>query len=304
MRGPSASGRAARALGDLAVRALELEVALRGKPGLVCPDTPGSHDDMDFHLYMASAESLRDCFAKCAAAGFAFEDQRPSDPRPSDPRALLPLLRPIGIEGERSMFAATGGVNTHKGAIFCLGLLAARAGVLTARPASAARPAPGAHAGDEILDGVRAMCRGLVSAELRRAPATAGGRLYRAAGLAGARGQAETGYPIVRDRMLPILRARGLGDATLLDALLASIEALDDSCLHARGGMEALDFARNGAANVRAAGGAGTEAGAAALAGFAEEMKRRRLSPGGSADMLSCAIFLQMYEMAEEEFHG
>ena len=68
--------------------------------------------------------------------------------------------------------------------------------------------------------------------------------------------------------------------------------------------MEALDFARNGAAIVRAAGGADTGAGAAALAGFAEEMKRRRLSPGGSADMLSCAIFLQMYEVAEEEFHG
>src|SRR3979490_3626188 len=37
-------------------------------------------------------------------------------------------LRIIGLEAEAAMFAATGGINTHRGAIFGLGLLCAAAG--------------------------------------------------------------------------------------------------------------------------------------------------------------------------------
>lgn len=260
------------------------------KPGLVCPESPGSHDDMDYHLYIASAEALRDCFTRCAAAGYGFSGD--------DPRALLPELRPIGIEGERRMYGATGGVNTHKGAIFCLGILAAQAG----RHAAMRERSDidrSRRSSDAILDGVREMCRGLVAAELAGSD-TAGRRLFRDAGLPGARGQAEAGYPIVRERMLPLLRARNQGvepagaphDAALLDALLASIAALDDSCLHSRGGIGALEFAREGASRVLSLGGSGSAAGSAELVMYAAEMKRRRLSPGGSADMLACAIFL------------
>ena len=42
------------------------------------------------------------------------------------PVGLFPAIRPIGVRAEAAMFAAaTAGVNTHKGIIFSLGIIAA-----------------------------------------------------------------------------------------------------------------------------------------------------------------------------------
>ena len=88
----------------LAVRALQKELEAPFKPGLVGPDSNGAHQDMDYALMLRSIDAIRPFFPRMATAG-----------SPED-------LRQLGIEAERAMMAATSGVNTHRGAIFALGL--------------------------------------------------------------------------------------------------------------------------------------------------------------------------------------
>ena len=91
-------------LADLAQRALQMELDTPLKPGLVGPDSNGAHKDMDYALMQKGIAAIRPFFAPMALA--------------DTPEAL----RQLGIEAEEAMLAATGGVNTHRGAIFCLGL--------------------------------------------------------------------------------------------------------------------------------------------------------------------------------------
>ena len=91
-------------LAELAQRALKLELDTPGKPGLVGPDSCGAHKDMDYGTMLKGIAAIRPFFPKMVLASSALE------------------LRDLGIEAEKAMLAATGGVNTHRGAIFCLGL--------------------------------------------------------------------------------------------------------------------------------------------------------------------------------------
>ena len=91
-------------LAELAQRALRLELDTPGKPGLVGPDSCGAHKDMDYSTMLKGIAAIRPFFPKMAMASSAQE------------------LRDLGIEAEKAMLAATGGVNTHRGAIFCMGL--------------------------------------------------------------------------------------------------------------------------------------------------------------------------------------
>src|SRR5260370_4159773 len=107
-------GVAAELIADQTVLALLQELAAWPKPGLVSYVDSGSHTDMDAAILQASAEMLRPFFAELARAG-----QDGSD---------MAGLRAIGLRAEAAMLAVTGGVNTHRGAIFGLGLLCAAAG--------------------------------------------------------------------------------------------------------------------------------------------------------------------------------
>jgi len=273
----------ANTLGRLAKEALLAEASLDPKPGLVTPVSAGAHTDMDFSLFVASAKALESCFAACAEAGAAA----------ASPASLLADLRIIGREGERAMFQATGGINTHKGAVFCLGLLGAAVAFL--------------HAGGQEPSGegacrlVSGMCAGLVERELAKGdpgrPGTAGERLYRTGGVRGARGQAEDGYPVLREKLLPVLRrAHAQGPARFrlgcLDALLIAMAELEDSCLLARGGAEGLALVQGEAAQILELGGTGSASGWRALVELERLLARERLSPGGSADLVSAGIFL------------
>ncbi|HRQ83314.1 MAG TPA: triphosphoribosyl-dephospho-CoA synthase, partial [Azospirillaceae bacterium] len=104
----------ADAIGRLATEALTLEAALHLKPGLVGPVDSGAHDDMDYGTFQRSIAALTDYFPAIAAAGAAGRG--------------FDALKRLGVDAERRMLAATGGVNTHRGAVFSLGLLAAAAG--------------------------------------------------------------------------------------------------------------------------------------------------------------------------------
>jgi hypothetical protein len=126
-------------IGRLAIRSLYREVALAAKPGLVTPWGNGSHDDMDYATFMRSLHALRPYFPAIAACGSERPDFAP--------------LQQLGIDAEADMLLATGGVNTHRGAIFNLGLLSAAAGWRLAEGRRSER-------GGNLPTGARPMGRG------------------------------------------------------------------------------------------------------------------------------------------------
>lgn len=261
-------------LADTAVAALVDEAMLTPKPGLVDLRGRGAHRDMDWTLMCHSARALHPTFHLLAQAGSRMRD--------------LPALRVrigrIGRLGETAMLEATGGINTHRGAIWALGLLvtAAAQDAAQASPAQIARRA-----------GAIARCPD------RFAPTHTGNKgeaACRNYGVGGARAQAQAGFPSVIEVALPQLRrSRQQGShemAARLDCLLALIAQLDDTCVLSRGGTAALAAVQDGAAQVLAAGGTGRAGGKRALRKLDELMLGLNVSPGGAADLLAAALFL------------
>ncbi|TPQ30391.1 triphosphoribosyl-dephospho-CoA synthase [Cupriavidus pinatubonensis] len=290
---PSAN---AQALAGLAVDAIIDEARLSPKPGLVDSRGSGAHADLTLSLMLRSAHALGPSFAAMAVAG-----QRATRVG----YALRERLGALGREAETAMFAATGGVNTHRGAIWCLGLLVGAAAQLDAAgkrtTANAVSHAAGAIA--RLTD--------------RHRPAVTGNKgelACLAYGVGGARAQAHAGFPHVMRRALPVLQhSRMRGDSECvahINALLALMSALDDTCVLARSGRAGLAYMQAGAHAVLAAGGTGTVAGRRALRELDAGMLARRASPGGAADLLAATIFLDRLSQASAtgknfgDFHG
>ncbi len=217
---------------DLAMEALHREVLLTPKPGLVDRRNSGAHRDMTLETFMASGAAIRPWFPLFFETGVRTA---------SGPLAeVLPELRADGLACETGMFAATRGVNTHKGAIFSFGLLITAAGRRFAL-GDALRP-------EAICSDVASMTVDLVDRELKHSnPArTAGERLFRRHGLTGARGEAASGFKTVRVHALPVFVSTWLrtGDERLAlsAALLALLAHNRDTNLVARGGMDGLAY--------------------------------------------------------------
>lgn len=264
----------ARYLAFRAVRSMVAEADLTPKPGLVDRRGSGSHTDLNLALMHRSALSLFTCFQVMAttAAGAC------------PTQSLREQLAAIGREGEETMFAATGGVNTHKGAIWAIGLLVSGAAM---RPGDWADPA------------VVAQCAAAVACQpdsLAPNLTTNGSEVVSRFRVGGARGEAQEGFPSVIKRGLPALRAarkRGADeDSARLDALMAIMAELDDTCLLHRGGRKVLDGAKSGARKVIECGGAATAEGRRAMECLDRSLLEQNVSPGGSADLLAATLFL------------
>jgi triphosphoribosyl-dephospho-CoA synthase len=255
------------------VASLVDEALLTPKPGLVDRRGSGAHADLDLDVMLRSAWSLHGTFEAIA--------ERAAGDRAGP--TLREDLAAIGRAGERAMLAATGGSNAHRGAIWTVGLLVAGAAMDPARPAPraiAARAAAIARHPDRL-------------APPRR---TNGARACARYGVGGARCEAARGFPHVVAIGLPALRrARRRGapeESARLDALLAIMCSLDDTCLLHRGGPPALEAARRGARRVLDEGGASTPRGRRALLRLDEVLLAQNASPGGSADCLAAVLFL------------
>ncbi|HWW08261.1 triphosphoribosyl-dephospho-CoA synthase [Collimonas sp.] len=261
-------------LADAVVTALIDEVTLTPKPGLVDMRGRGAHRDLNWDLMCHSAWALHPTFHAMAVAGQHI----------ADPQQLREQIGLIGRQGEAVMMAATGGVNTHRGAIWALGLLVTAA----AQDHNALAPAT-----------VAARAAALAWRHDRFAPAVTGNKgelACRQYSVDGARGQARARFPHVIWVALPWLehcRNRGDDENTArLNALLAVIANLDDTCILARGGQAALTAVQAGALRVMAAGGAASSDGRNALQQFEQELLTLHVSPGGAADLLAAALFL------------
>jgi triphosphoribosyl-dephospho-CoA synthase len=270
-------GRAAW-LASLAQQSLIAEAELTPKPGLVDRRGPGVHADLSLALMRRSALAIEPYFLKMASLS---ERARPG-------QQLREQLAAMGRNAERAMLMTTGGSNSHKGAIWILGLMLSAAAM--------------GDEGDRTASGIAATARAIASFADRAAPrlVSHGDLVARRYGVSGARGEALQGFPHVIDFGLPSLRRRRAQGATeeaaRLDTLLSIMSALEDTCLLYRGGIVALTTARKGAVAVERAGGVETESGRRALRLLDRRLLDLRVSPGGSADLLAATLFLDAVE--------
>jgi len=262
-------------LAGLAVRALITEVCTTPKPGLVDRANCGAHGDMDIFTFIDSAVTLYPYFRNVAMLSLNHSGAL---------GALLPILQPLGIQAEREMFHATKGVNTHKGAIFSLGIICAATAVL-------ARP----QAGGTLS--LPATCATIAKARSRDASesATGGEIAFAKYGIGGILEEAAAGFPAVFGTALPaigsyIRRGASLQDAAVV-ALLRLIAIVDDTNIVTRCGINVLRDIQERVGE--------------RLAGFDdafqylryakeldEEFIGRNISPGGCADLLAAALFV------------
>jgi triphosphoribosyl-dephospho-CoA synthase len=263
----------AEIVADRAMSSLIAEAMLTPKPALVDRRGPGAHRDLDLGVLLLSAASLQMSFkhmAECA------HGQLPS-------RSLREELARIGREAEQVMLTATGGSNAHRGAIWVLGLLVSGR-VMCGESATTTE--------------VATMAAQIARLPDRFAPQfpSNGSRVCERYGVPGARGEAQAGFPHVVEIGLPALqRAREQRvpeTHAQLDALMAIMAHLPDTCLLHRGGRAALEAAQAGARAVIDAGGTSTAAGWRALRALDADLLQRWASPGGSADLLAACLFL------------
>ena len=273
----------AQSIADTMRQALITEATLTPKAGLVDAVHNGGHSDMNLALFLRSADAIAPYLGDCAATGMTFAGH------PASP-AILAAIRPIGLAAEAAMRAATGGVNTHKGAIFAFGLTAAALGKRLAEQHAATLA--------DVQADVRALCAEIL-AELRQGDCdSAGKRGYARHGISGARGEAASGFATVSAHALPLyqqeLAADGNERRALLVALVALYAANDDSTTLARVGLDGLRAHQHWARTLLA--DRATLADEArlsdAIAAYARNCAAKRLSAGGSADLLALTAWL------------
>lgn len=270
-------------IGHLASMALQAELDTTPKPGLVDRNDNGAHRDMDHTLMQRSIQALHPYFVRLAQLGF-------TDKQPCHDEIVN-----IGIEAEREMFKATGGVNTHKGALFSIGLAAvALAGEAFRRITQAERCGTMAY-NDVNSKQIQSLSNSIASLA-RLFPDTNGTHGSKAKAnniLKGALDNAREGYTQLFKAWLPFYIDRiAEGDNYALHKTLLRIMCdLDDTNIVYRTSMETmqevktearqmLDTSRN-IVNFEAA-----------LQAMNTDYIHRNISPGGSADMLSLVVFL------------
>lgn len=276
----------AERLADLAVDALIDEADLSPKPALVDRRGNGAHSDLHLGLMHDSALSLWPAFKDMAEAAIAFGG------------VGLPLreaLGQIGRDGEQTMLATTDGVNTHRGAIWALGLLVAAAAL---EPESS-----GASAVT-----VRAARLALLEDRHAPRPFSHGAQVAQLYGARGAREEAQLGFPAVMQFGLPQLqrsRANGSGEQNArLDALLAIMSTLADTCVLYRAGEQGLQTMQLGARSVLEAGGSASLAGRRRLHELDQQLIALNASPGGAADLLAACLFIDRISSCDGVIQG
>lgn len=268
-----------------AQQALLYEIGATPKPGLVDRANSGSHRDMDFFTFQRSTAALYPFFSECVQIG--------RNTRRLSPAETFARLRFPGKLAEGRMRAATGGVNTHKGAIFSLGILCGALGRLNRETWGSA---------DTVLSECADMCAGL-TAELDCPTGTVGSALYRECGVTGARGQAGAGYPAVLHFGLPTLEGGLANGLTINDAACAALLSLiagtaDTNMIH-RGGLKKQ---RETAAAITGLLKKTSFPDRKTIERLDESFIRDNLSPGGCADLLTMTLMLHF--LKEENRHA
>ena len=259
------------------------EVYTTPKPGLVDLYDTGAHQDMDHHTFEKST---------CAIVPYMGQMYEEGARWTKDPELLFAKIRSIGILAEQEMFGATGGVNTHKGILFTMGITAAAAGLFYQKN--------GYYEVAGILKMGQKMCRGVLERELLQIrdeqARTHGEQLYKEYAERGIRGEVIDGFPVIRTTTYPMLKhfmkKEEHPNLAALQTLFYAMACLGDTNVLSRGGMEGLTWIRENAAGILTLGGVFTEAGREEIQMMNRRCIEKNLSPGGAADMLALTIFL------------
>jgi len=254
-------------IAESAVTALHTHARLAPKPGVVDGRGGSSHPDANVALLASSADALREPLQQCAEAARSL---------PLGP-GLRARLGEIGRAAERRMREATG-ADTHRGAMRTLGLLSAGAAVTEGADSVASFAALVARIPDPCAP-ARPRC-----------------------GARGPIGEARGGFPHVIRVGLPALRASRrrceTPDTAALNAWIAIMANLDDTCVARRGGTGAQRLVHRRATDIVRAGGCGTAEGRRRLESLCQEADDRGLSMGGSGDLLAATLFLDLLAQA------
>lgn len=245
---------------DLAERALRMELDTTPKPGLVDRRDNGAHKDMDYALMSKSISALRPYLTRLAV-----ESAKDIDPV---------KIKEIGIEAEKAMLKATGGVNTHKGALFCIGLSVAAASCL-----ACSTGAVEAYSFKELVS--------RAASEIPSARGTHGAEAKRSFKAVGALENARAAYPELFTDWLPYYRSLEGDPFRCHKTLLHIMTTLDDTNILHRRGEEGLALAKSEAARLL------EDFSESGLSSLNKDFIRENISPGGSADMLSLTIFIE-----------
>ena len=263
-----------------ALRALMYEVSVTPKPGLVDRNNNGAHRNMDFFKFIDSCSALVPYFHAFTMKGMRLK---------GTPGQLFQAVRYTGQAAEDAMFAATGGVNTHKGAIYSLGLICAAAGRLH-------RGKKKAGPGD-----VTALCSEMAKVSLKEleekksAPETHGEAAFSRYGFLGVKGEAANGFPSVIHVAFPVLRGLLKQGVSYNDAgavtLLHLIATVEDTNIAARTEKRTYAAVRRKVQNLidSVTDTDGLLCAARRLDG---EFIALNISAGGCADLLAIAFML------------
>lgn len=274
-------------VGQYLTQAILLEVSTHPKPGLVTRLSNGAHKDMSIFTFMMSSAVLSKAFNDLQDIGQAHRGTLAE---------LFCKLRSYGVGAEAELLRVTKGVNTQRGILFAGGIVSAVSGYAMNMGLSR----------DALLPMIKEMAAGLVAKELKNldhAAMTAGEKLYYKYGITGIRGEVENGFPSVVNYGLPALEDAFNKGATINDALVHALISLmtvvEDSNVIWRTDYDTLLEVQRIAKNILSLGSVFTEKGRMAIAETERYFLQRRISPGGSADLLSVTITLYLLEHKE-----
>ncbi|WP_315118700.1 triphosphoribosyl-dephospho-CoA synthase CitG [uncultured Clostridium sp.] len=282
-------------ISSLAAQSMLYEVACHPSPGLVSTVSTGAHKDMDHYTFIESTCALIKYLTLCTEAGFSKHS----------PEELLKAARIVGIEGEKAMFQKTEGVNTHKGMLFLMGISCVAAGNVIYNKKDF----------KEIRNTIIHMCDGLVEKELlplrknfegsilneemlQDKKLSYGEKLYLLHGIEGVRGEIEKGLPIVFEFALDFYKESidlNKNDRSV-HTLLGIMQYSEDSNILHRHSLTTLKEINEKAKNIISMGGVRTEEGRRAIYNLDKDFVKRRISPGGSADLLALTVFFYLVE--------
>lgn len=282
---------AAFKIGEAAILGMLYEVSASPSPGLVSPYSSGVHKDMDFFTFLRSSSSIAYAMYICAQVGMDY---------PIDD--ILKTIRSVGMDAEKNMFKATGGVNTHRGFLFLGGLICAAAGYCIQTSRKLDR--------NNISKVCSNICIGMVDRELRNLKSkeklSNGERLYMEYGLTGVRGEAEKGIPTVIEVGLPMYE-EGLYynlpiDQTLCHCLIGIMTKVEDTTVVNRCGIKGIEFMRRLAEIAVEIGGMKTVEGKEFIHDLDRVFNENNISPGGAADLLAITVMIyELEKMVEEQ---
>lgn len=264
---------------NLALKSMILEVSSSPSFGLVSPKTQGSHEDMDFFTFISSSFAISPFLKKFFEAGFS----------PLNLDLIFKKIREIGKKAEKEMFTATNNINTHKGMIFLMGIFLANLGKIKYENKDL----------DLLSIYISDMCKDILKDFeniKNKKNLSHGEKLFLNYGIIGIREVAKNGISLVFNKSIKIFEDNiylGINTA-MIKTLIFLMKNLDDTTILHRHNFEVLSEVKKTASSLLI-----KDFNLAEIETIEKDFSKRKISPGGSADLLAITILLYFIKKNE-----